>query len=436
MPRARTGTVDPYEHRDGRTTTYRVRFRALGQRRCISLGTNHEGWGPERARTELDRILDRVERGTWEPPSTTVDEPRRTETFHVFASRWWTEKRGTLSARGQEDYEWRLGHLLGHFYALQVREITTREVDRYKALKVNAKPKPLSARSINMTLGLLAQILDDAVDYGLLDANPARGKKRRLKSTPAGKTFLEPDMVIDLLDAAGARERALAPHQQYGRRALLATLCLAGPRVTELTDALKSRLDLHGGRVQLGLKTDAGKDRHVELTAFLRGELRAHLALMASLGRPAGARAPIFPTNTGGRHNASNLRTRLLAEAVADANKLRAKHDRPLLPAVTPHTCRRTFASLSLAAGRDPRFVMAQMGHTDARLTLSLYAQVMNRQAQDEALIWSLMRFPHEADTPSSRVPNGPGNDHTAPALPQSSPAAHSSNEEEMHRAN
>ncbi len=428
MAPKRTGTIDPYVHADGETITYRVRFRALGKRWCLSLGTNTEGWNEQRARGELDVILDRVGRGTWTPPSTTRDEPRASETFHVFASRWWAEKQGTLTDRGREDYQWRLGHLLAHFHKIAVGEITVREVDRYRGVKVRerTKPrkgvKPLGNRSINMTLQLLAQILDDAVEYGLLDANPARGKKRRLKGAPAGKSFLEPDMVIDLLDVAGARERTLPAHQRYGRRALLATLCLAGPRITELTEAKRSRLDIHGGRVQLGMKTDAGTDRHVELTAFLQGELRAHLALMTSLGRPASRTAPIFPTYSGGQHSPSNLRTRLLAEAVADANVARAADDRPLLPAVTPHTCRRTFATLSLAAGRDPRFVMAQLGHADARLTLNLYAQVMSRQQQDDALIWSLMRFAHEPDTAGPRgimLPQlgRPGSAENAPGL-------------------
>lgn len=74
-----------------------------------------------------------------------------------------------------------------------------------------------------------------------------------------------------------------------------------------------------------------------------------------------------------------------------------------LLPAkVTPHTLRRTFASLALAAGRDPRWVMSQLGHADARLTLNVYAQVMQRQRIDEALIWQLVRFPGEPEGLSS----------------------------------
>jgi hypothetical protein len=84
-----------------------------------------------------------------------------------------------------------------------------------------------------MMLDLLAQILDDAVEYDLLSANPARGKRRRLKVPKPARTFLEPDMVVDLLDVAGEWERSLPPHQRYGRRAFLATLCLAGPRISE-----------------------------------------------------------------------------------------------------------------------------------------------------------------------------------------------------------
>jgi hypothetical protein len=39
----------------------------------------------------------------------------------------------------------------------------------------------LSARSVSMMLDVLAQVLDDAVEYGLLDANPGRGRRRRMK---------------------------------------------------------------------------------------------------------------------------------------------------------------------------------------------------------------------------------------------------------------
>jgi len=51
---------------------------------------------------------------------------------------------------------------------------------------------------------------------------------------------------------------------------------------------------------------------------------------------------------------------------------------------------------------------MAQLGHTDARLTLNVYAQVMQRQRVDEALIRQLMRFRDEPEQRSFGPTNGP----------------------------
>ena len=95
-------------------------------------------------------------------------------------------------------------------------------------------------------------------------------------------------------------------------------------------------------------KTDAG-ERDVELTAYTLDELRSHLAR-----RPLPARSPLFPTRTGGRLNASNVRNRLLPEVVKRANEKREKAGRMLLPAkVTPHTLRRTLGDAR--AHRRPR---------------------------------------------------------------------------------
>src|SRR3954470_17631003 len=92
MPPRASGAIETHAWRDGRTVTIRARVRAYGRRYRIDLATNHEGWRVERARVELDRILQQVEHVTWEPPtsanggsSTAVDAE---ETVHVTASRW------------------------------------------------------------------------------------------------------------------------------------------------------------------------------------------------------------------------------------------------------------------------------------------------------------------------------------------------------------
>jgi integrase len=419
MPRSASGAIETHRWEDGKTVIFRARVRAYGRQWRVPFGTNHEGWNEDRARVELDVILERIRRGTWKPPPDRRDErddldPH--ETVRVTAYRWWQRRKTELAPNTRLDYQWRLDHLMRHLAGEETVGVDARKVDDLRQALVG---RGLSARSVNMILDLLAQVLDDAVEYKLLDANPARGRRRRVKVARSRRSFLEPDMVVDLLDEAGAWERSLPEHQRYGRRAFLAVLCIAGPRISELTSAPRARLDLHGGRLRVGeAKTEAGL-RDLELTAFLLDELRAHLAAVPAAVRDRGGAAlPIFPTRTGGRLNPSNVRNRLLngtpprsgraptQGVVQRVNERRSAEGRMLLPdRVTPHTLRRTFASVALAAGRDLRWVMGQLGHADARLTLNLYAQVMQRQRVDEALIWQLMRFPDEPEekTPGAR---------------------------------
>src|SRR3954452_22866208 len=424
MPRRAKGTIDPHQWADGRTVTFRLKVRADGKRYTISLGTNHEGWSVERAQVELEQIMRQIERGTWEPPTqreAAPDDLDREESLRVTAYRWWQRRKTELARNTELDYKWRLDHALRHLGSDVTAELDARRVDDFRQQLVG---RGLSPRSVNMVLDLLAQVLDDAVEYGLLDANPARGRRRRMKVPKSMRTFLEPDMVLDILDAAAAWERELPEHQRYGRRAFLATLCLSGPRISELIETPRGRFDLHAGQLVLGKKTEAGVDRTLELSAFLLDGLRAHLAAVPTRLRDAhGAALPVFPTRTGGRLNPSNVRNRLLhgtpewgeskpiKGVVQRVNEKRAGEGRMLLPTrVTPHTLRRTFASLCFFAGRDLRWVMGQLGHEDPRMTLGVYAQCMKRSRIDEALVRQLMGFPGERADRSF----GPTNDPTA----------------------
>jgi integrase-like protein len=88
----------------------------------------------------------------------------------------------------------------------------------------------------------------------------------------------------------------------------------------------------------------------------------------------------VFATTTGKPIGASNLRRRMLAPAVALANDrlIEAVHA-PLPAGLTPHSLRRMFASVLHALGSSPPVVMAEMGHTDPKLALAIYAKAMSR---------------------------------------------------------
>jgi integrase len=58
----------------------------------------------------------------------------------------------------------------------------------------------------------------------------------------------------------------------------------------------------------------------------------------------------------------------------------------------TPHSLRRTFASVLFAIGEPPQNVAGQLGHSDPTLTLSYYAREMSRRDGEPELLRALVQ--------------------------------------------
>jgi integrase len=78
--------------------------------------------------------------------------------------------------------------------------------------------RPLSPRTINMTLDLTARIFKDAVKRGLLPSNPASDRELRLKVTQRKGNFLEADELLALIDAASGIDEPISK-ETLARRA-------------------------------------------------------------------------------------------------------------------------------------------------------------------------------------------------------------------------
>jgi integrase len=61
---------------------------------------------------------------------------------------------------------------------------------------------------------------------------------------------------------------------------------------------------------------------------------------------------------------------------------------------LTNHSPRRTYCALAYEAGASPAFVMSQLGHTCAALSLEVYAKVVERSRDTGARIDALLRAP------------------------------------------
>jgi len=408
MARPATGQVIVDKRR--KSATYALRFSANGARQYVTLGNAEEGWTRARAQDELERELARVKLGAWTHPSPPAPEPLPTvesdPTFHVFASGWFDAREDGWRPKTRRDYEWKLSdHLLPFFKSHRLSQITVSEVDRYvvakrkqvrkvervrvvdgKRVKVAAEVK-LSAASINKTVSLLAQILDTAVEYPEYDitSNPARGRRRRLKADRAAPVWLDSaEHIAALLDAAGELDREARVDRQVPRRAILATLTLAGLRIGELVELRWRDVDLAAGRLTVrAAKTDAGA-RTIDLLPALAGELRAHKATV----KPKASGERVFPTQDGGPLNQSNVRNRTLALAVKRANeRLEAAGSVPLPDGLTPHKLRHTFASLLVALGVDPGAVMDQLGTVAVPVLLCAIGVLVMAQAGTFSLL-------------------------------------------------
>jgi integrase len=412
MPRRPTGSIVAHEGRDG--LTYRaLRFTAYGRRRYVPLGAvSHD-----EAERQLRGILADVERGIWQPREPATDPPPEPErlTFHAFAEQWWIERHGEWRDNTRADYRWRLeNHLLPFFAEHDLERITIAEVDRYRAAKLaeadrvramiaaakrpEDRPRdergrllrPLSGESINKTLVLLAAILEAAEERELITRNAARGRRRRVKTHRPQRSYLDSaDQITALLDAATALDAAAgARYRHVARHALLATLLFAGLRISELLDLRWRDVDLANGRLRIGrAKTEAGV-RSVTIRPVLRD-------VLASLKAGRGQARPddyVFATAAGRRQSASNVRNRILARAAAIADAAREGDDLPPLPRLTPHSLRRTFASVLYAIGEPASVVMAEMGHANPALALAIYAQAMRRGPEEVARLRALVQ--------------------------------------------
>jgi len=401
MARQATGAIIEHQGNDGRT--YRsLRFSAYGKRRYESLGAVSR----DKAEKKLEHTMADVERGIWTPPDPVEPpvEPEAVPTFHQLSEQWWLRHAARLTEGTRIDYKGRLErHLIRYFGEMPIDKITIDTVEDYIAAKL-ARARPLSPRSINMQVTLLGAILEGAVERDLIPRNPARGRARRLEEPRPSRSYLRTaTQITALLDAAGELDREAPEGRRHiERRGMLATLAFAGLSISEMLSLRWRDVDLAGGWLHVkGTKTDAA-DRDVKIRGALRDEL-------AGVRQRAGSTDPgayVFPTLTGGRLSPENFRNRVLGRpaivedgrekagtgAVGRANRrLEAEGLSPLPDRITPHSLRRTFASVLYALGEDPGVVMDEMGHTDPGLALRIYRQSMRRGEDEKAALRALV---------------------------------------------
>ena len=296
-----------------------------------------------------------------------------------YAEQWLTQiatEKEPQTVRGYAD-RLRL-HVLPALGHLKIRELHRWHI---KTLLAEKRQQGHAKNGVRLMKAALSTMLSDAMDDGIIEANPAlqlgrRKASRADKLTAAERVQRVRPMSTEQRDAflqAARAERRFA--------ALLAVLAKAGLRPGEAFALKPGDLDLTDRRVRVERAVSLGQikptktaeARVVDLTPGLVHELRRHLARLKEegLGRGWGEPEWLFPNEAGHPYDIKKI------EHVFHQARKRAG-----LPHFRLYDLRHTFASLLLAAGAPITYVSAQLGHANPATTLRYYAKWIPSRGQ------------------------------------------------------
>lgn len=252
-------------------------------------------------------------------------------------------------------------HIEPKWAAVPVNKVDSLDV---KAWAASMTRSGSSATVVNRAIGILAGILDDAVEHRALAFNPARRFKRGEKPTKSAKrhVYLTERDVCRLAEESGRHAD------------LVLVLAFTGLRWGEaiaLTVAdvefLRRRISVHRNAVQVGRAFEVGQTKGKEnRTVPVAASVLARLAVRCE-GK--GADDLLFPARNGGYlKRPSYDMTGWFNRAV----------ERAEIQSVTPHDLRHTAASLSISAGANVLAVSRMLGHKDPSVTLRIYADLFD----------------------------------------------------------
>jgi integrase len=289
-----------------------------------------------------------------------IEKPATLDDMATCMRRWLQRKNLELEHSTLEGYR----RIVENALIPKCGKIMLRDFDRVAVKDLVAGfGEAVSAKRINNVLGPLRGTLDEAVDDGLIAANPLTGfrVKRRAKANASeGVDPFSPAEVQAIL--AATTDPQIRNYCQFN----LAT----GLRTSEMIGLCWSDIDLVGGTVKIrrawvmgkmkAPKTKSGV-RTVELVAPALAALRAQKEHTLLAGEFV-----FHDPRTGARWGSDqSLRAGAWRRALVLAG-VRYRY---------PYQMRHTFASHALSAGENIMWVAKQMGHHDWTITAKKYAR-------------------------------------------------------------
>jgi len=297
-----------------------------------------------------------------------ASEPKRHEStggrslpgFEEYIETWWTRHSVGLRVRTKESYRGIVDrYLIPHFGEFCINEISPQMVLDFRAAIANRrgsgpKRKTLTPKTINYIIGLLRQVMAAAaLEFGV--ANPVEPIKR-LKVQRVDIAPFSLEEVQQILQTV---------REDY--RNYFTVRFFTGMRTGEINGLKWKHVDLERrlilvretyakGRVE-PTKTD-GSRRDINMSTVV-------LTAFHEQRKTTGQSDYVFQTSTGTPLDAKNVAERVWYPLLRLLNYEKRR----------PYQCRHTAATLWLAAGENPEWIVRQLGKTTTEMLFRVYSR-------------------------------------------------------------
>jgi integrase len=299
---------------------------------------------------------------------------------------------GTLESYAYVLDKW-IVRLLG---PLRLRDLTRESIDQFRAQLAAAGA---GAPTINRCLGILQGVLQRAVEWRRLPANPVAGVPRVGHVRDIGIDARTPEVVEAIRAKLARADAALVSVLAYEGLRPAEAFALEWRDVLDLAGRPRDRLQVR--RSVSGDDVGTPKSKRAREPELFTPVARELAELYLACGRPP-VRSLVFPAAKGGRLRRHNWRARVWVPALAAAfpcetcrglgkagprRRCEPCRGRGTTAYFRPYDLRHTTATLLIYEGRTVNEVAEHLGHADPGFLARTYAHTFKAAARDRRRI-------------------------------------------------
>ena len=314
-----------------------------------------------------------------------MDVTASNEKFIVLADKWLKQKHGKVSSSWYASYKAYVRIINRYISDKMIKDIKTSDIDKIiseQAMLNTNTGQPSSKKHLVNLLSTIKQIFDYAISDRITDFNPAL--KVELPKTQ------EPQKRRALTDEE--QKWILATEHRAKRAAMI--MMYSGLRKGELIALVWSDIDLESKTINVNKSAESINGRYeVKYSAKTKDSIRIVdiPQRLVDYLRNEQRDSLLVCVNAQGKMHTDTSWKRMWESYLAEINflhgdfglfqnKPKSKYDPKGVPFVIPHFTahwlRHTFCTLMYLAGCDLLTAKNQMGHSDARTTLSIYSHL------------------------------------------------------------